>query len=218
MDKTFLTQGKDLGNWVFSNVAILTWVIDMWTVKKKKFQSEQFEEVHEVKLEFQYPKIERTRGDWKTWPHIKAEQMKISNFKSTSPDMKNAKFVNILIALWANSLPLDNDWCLPFIKDYLWKFLIVESTTKEWTDGHIYDEVTDFKKLPEWTTQDAIQNMFPKTKEINKIYFNLKEFTQESYDKLMKRDQEKIAKTKEYQNATTSKAEDALINTDDLPF
>lgn len=211
MDKSFLTKWKLLQDWkTYSNLAFLMSVIDLGSQTKVNFETKKQEQEHQVKLEFYFPKIERERKDWtKSW-HIRWEVMKVSNFKSSSPDMNNAKMVNVMIALWAQMLPLDSNWCIEFMKQFLGKPLIIESEAQDWKDWHRYDKITSFKPVP----KEHMSAVVTPT-DMKLTHFDLSSYTQEEFDKLNSWDIDTIKKSAMFNSPQKL---DEEIDVSSLPF
>lgn len=221
MDKNLLRQNwkKVQKDWkeVAQNLAYITWFIDIGTQQVRKYQSEEYYGVRQAIVEFQFPKIERTWGDGKVWHHIKWEKMKISKYKSDSPEINSAKMTNIILAWWALSLPAENELCAQFFKKELFnKPIIIVSVNNEGNDGNTYDNIIDFVKLDK-----EVVDWLPEFKPFdnNNSYFDLYNFNQEEYDSLQQFHRDTIDKSPERSQATKAQVQTPIDSYDSsLPF
>lgn len=216
MSKNILWSNGKIVDGHAQNLWYLTGIIDMWTQQKRKFGSDGYEPVRTIRFEFQFPKIERTWGDGSVWHHIGWLEMKLSLYKSNSPEMSNSKLVDLLLALWADALPVDEDMCLSFMKKYLNKPLLVKSTTYKGSDGNDYDGIRSFEKLDK-----KVVASLPEFLPLNWInaFFSFDDYNKEDFDNLQKFHQEKIKKVPEYKEIDDKELNDLLDSDDDsLPF
>lgn len=198
---------------VASNLAYITSVMDFWTIQKKKYKSDDLEDVRTCKIEFQFPKIDREYGNGDKWFHIKWVAMKISNYKSSSPEMSNSKMVDIILATGSDSLPASNEKCLSFIKNHCFnKPLLILSITREWNDGNTYDEIVEYKELD----KEVVKSLETFEPFLWNKYFDFENFDESDFDELAPFHKDEIKKSSEWLNKQSKP--DYTKNDLDLPF
>ncbi len=198
-----------------ANLWYITSVMDLGTVQKKKFQSEEMEWVRTCKIEFEFPKIKRTYWDGTEGNHIKWETMKISNYKSSSPEMSNSKLVDIMLALGSDALPADNDKCLSFIKKHLYNQpILIYSVTRSNDKWDTFDEIVKYEALSE----DVKKTLPAFEPSLGNKYFDFANFSQDDFEELAPFHQSDIKKSPERLQKQAQPVSSSDFDPNELPF
>ena len=124
-----------------STIAKLLSVYDLWDVKKKKFQSTEYEFKPQMRLIFELQEFEKDTKDGKKTPvTAKLDITKYSSDASTA--------YTIASAIWFDIAWLTQDQVLDAFIDNMWWALMLEVENAEWA-GREYAKITGgYTKIP----------------------------------------------------------------------